>query len=804
MSVASLSGLFHDLRVGSATLARAPGFSFVVIATLALVIGANATVFSVMHGVLWRPLPYPDPDRLVILDADYGGAPSAGISAAEAVDLRAEPNLFDGVATIVGNEAHVTIDGEMAHFVAASASDDALPLLGTPLALGRPLEASRDTGPNLTMRSVVVSHRLWRQQLGGDPYAIGRRIEVNNIDVEVVGVLAEDFRLLLPAKAGIPELVDVWFPRPFDDNRRDRGQASIARLAPGVSLDDTRARLGLLAQRFAADYPAMYDRGGLRLHAAPLHDLLTANVTRSLWVLAGAIAAVLLIGCVNIANLMLARIRARSREFAIRQALGAGRARLAQQLLGEAAVLAAIGAACGFALAFAGVRLLGWLNPSLPRGSTVTVTTEAAMFVAGIAVLATLALGLLPMRAGCADAPAPLHAGRGASARPRLRRLQRFMVVAEVALSIVPLVAAGLMLRTFVNLSSAPLGFDTDGIISARIAFSFADFPRTADRVRLLESSLERVRALPGVTGAAAGGPVPFSGWEQTRAYGRSGEPELTSRGVFQSVLPGYIPLLGTRLLAGRDFTDDDIHGERPVVIVERRIAEQLWPDGALGKHLSLGPGMRELEVIGVSEPVRVTSVRDDALPHVFVPYHVWAFQPSLVVRSSMSAAALAPALKDAVESLGTRRPVFDIAPLRSYVDRSIGDARFMALVLGGFALAAVLLTAIGLYGTLAYLASFRTAEFGVRMALGATAAQVLRTVAGEGLLLTAVGTGIGLAGAIAAARALEALLYGVTPADTATMVTTGAAMAVIAVAASLQPAWRAARSDPSAALRAD
>jgi putative ABC transport system permease protein len=799
-----MNGLLTDLKFGARMIARTPIFSVVVIATLALVIGASATVFSVMHAVLWRPLPYPSAERLVVVDADFGTVRSAGISVSEAIDLREQRDLFDRLATILGPDASVTVDGEMQHFSSVLATDDALALFGTPLMLGRPLDSARDIGADGTMHAVVVSHRLWERWLGADPAAIGRHIEVNNIDVEVVGVLSPEFRTFLPSIAGIPDNADVWLPLRVtrDSANRGGGLLFIARLAPGVDAERAQAGLEVVAKRFTADNPSAYANGPLRLFVEPLQQVLTRAVVRPLWVLAGAIALVLVIGCVNIANLMMARARARASELAVRHALGAGRLRLARQFLSEAALLGAIGAVGGFALAHAGVALLDWLEPShLPRETTIAVTSDVALFVAALALLVTVIFGLLP--AFGAQSLDPLRVGRGAPDRPGFRRLQRVMVVAEVAFSIVPLFAAGLMLRTFVNLTNAPFGFNPDNAVSAQIAYSFADFRNTADLVTLLRSALERARALPGVEAAGVGGPVPFDGWQQTRAYRPSGATDSVARATFQVALPGYLNALGTRLLEGRDFSDDDIDSRRAVVIVDERIAAELWPDGALGQRLKLdnGPPPAEYEVIGVSESLRVMNVRDAAVRHVFLPYHVFPYRPALVLRGNVDAGVLAPMVKEAVESLGTRRPVFDIVPLRSYLDRAIGDARFMMLVLVGFAAAAVLLTAVGLYGTLAYLTSVRRPELGLRVALGATTAQIVRRVASEGLLLATIGAAIGFVGAMVAARAMQALLYGVPSADGVTLLVTAVIVAVTALVAAVHPAWRAGRADPAAVL---
>jgi putative ABC transport system permease protein len=806
--IAPLETLARDLRYGARMVRRSPGFTLVVGLTLGLVIGANATVFGVMHAVLWRSLPYPDADRLVLIESELQtGGRHAGIADAESLDIRAEPGLFERIGNAATVDAHVNVDGDMERVPAASVSDDVLPMLGAePMALGRALESAIDGGVDSTVRAVVISHELWVRRFARDPRVIGRHIEVNNLDVEVVGVLRPGFRLYVPVMAGAPEVIDVWFPRGFENDRRVRFQTTVAKLAAGSTIRDARTRLDLIARRTAAAHPASYPNGSLRFFADPLQERLTAGVRQPLWVLGGAVAFVLLIGCVNVATLMLARARSRQPEMALRRALGAGRFRIARQLLAEAAILGFIGAALGLAVTYAGIELVDWLRPAhLPRQASVRVTAEVVAFVAVLAVAVILIVGLVPAFISSEGAAAALRVGRSAVQRAGTRRVQRALVVAEVALSIVPLVAAGLMLRTFVNMTGEPLGFDPANVVTAKVAFSFRQFPDAGSRVRLLGEAIDRVRQLPGVQDVAIGGPLPLDGLPQTATYAIASAPGITLPTTLQSVFPGYLRVTRTPLLAGRELTDDDVVRQQNVAIVDERIAERHWPEGALGRRIVLSR-MRnsvELEIVGVSRAVRATSVRHEPLPHVFVPYHVWAIGPSLVVRTPLSAAAIGPDIKRVVESLGTRRPVFDILPMQEFVDRSVQDTRFVMLVLTGFATAALLLTAIGLYGTLAYLTALRAQEFGVRMALGATTSRILRSVAHEGLGMAAAGAALGVVGAVWVSGLLQGLLYDVTPLDGVTLTGVVLVVGVVALGAVLHPAWRAARTNPMRVLRA-
>jgi putative ABC transport system permease protein len=800
----------RDIACGVRTMRRSPGFALVVVGTLALCIGANVTMFSVMNAVLWRQLPYPDAERLVVVDADYRGTASAGISDGEAADLRAEPGLFDLVATLWRVDANLTDGSDYEQVAAASATDDAVQLLGgVPLAYGRSLEARRDHGADGYVDAVVISHELWRRRYNADPLVVGRHTQINNLDVEIVGVLPPGFRAFLPGNAAFPEVVDVWFPRKFEPaDRRTRGPVTIARLAPGVSIEQAHTRVETLAGRFSTQYAADYNGMSFRPIVRPLHEVLTARARPALWALTAAVWFVLLIGCVNIANLMLARARVRAPEIAVRRALGAPRSRLIAQFFTESAVLTIIGAASGFLLAFAGLAFVEWLRPlHLPRQSQITIDGMAAAYTVALTVLVTLAFGVVPPLSAIGSSNAALRAARSEVQRAGMRRTQRALVVAEVALSIVPLVAAGLMLRTFINLSNAPIGFNPDDVVTAKPAVSVRLFQGTRAQLRLFETIMDRVRRLPGVEAVSAGGPLPLDDLQFIRTYGRVDEAlPLVSRATMQSALPGYIAITGMTLRAGRDFTIDDMMNERAVVIIDERVATRLFPNGAVGQRMALDRGRKAapVEIIGVTNAVRAMRVDDDSLPHILVPYHFYGLQMPLVIKTSQSAAALAPAMKQIAHDVGMRRPIHSIRPMQDYVDAAIADRRFTMLVLIGFGAASLLLAAIGVYGTLAYLTSQRRQEFGLRMALGASAGRILRSVAGEGLWLSALGGVVGIAGAAALASGLRDLLYDVAPFDVTTLVGVTALVAVASLLAAVHPAWRAAGVDPAATLRAE
>jgi predicted permease len=799
----------RDIRFAWRLLARSPWFSVVATLTLALGIGANVAVFSVMHAVLWRSLPYPDADRLVLVRVDARGVVNAGAASGEVLDLRARSRLFESLETMNGVDAHVFAGGEYERVAAASVTDGVLEVLGAaPPALGRTLRAAEDVGQPW-VRSIVISDDLWRRQFGGDPSVLGRRVQVNNLDVQIVGILHPGFRVFLPPETLAAEQIDVWFPTNLESTRDHRGLPLIGRLREGATSVQAQAELDALAAQFLADYPGDYPGGTLRFSVLPLRKALTSEVEPALFALAGAVAFVLLIACVNVANLMVARGRARDRELAVRRALGATRARLVRQLLAESLLLACAGAAGGLLLGHLGVGLLDWMRPAhLPRQSEIGIDATVVLFTVAAAALTPLAVGLLPaLRIVSAREAFSLTSSRSETALPAMRRLQRGLVIVEVGLAIVPLVAAGLMLRTFVNLIQAPIGFDPSHVLTAQVPISFRNSHDIPARVSLLQEVLHRVRELPGVDDVSAGAPLPFDSSQVTRRFGRGDDPSAPmSLGTLQSVMPGYLRIMGIELREGREFDAQDQAARRPVVIVDERIAQQLWPEGALGKRLAMqvGRGRAALEVIGVTNAVRVTRVRDEGLPHFFVPYHVYSINMSLVIKTGESAAALGPAIRRIAESLGTRRAVFDIRPMNDYVAQSIVDTRFTLLVLLAFAVASILLAGVGLYGTLSYLISQRTREFGVRMALGASARQLVRAVVGEGAALAVIGAAIGLAGALAATTLLRGLLYEVTPFDVPTLLFVCLLVTLVAVVAAARPAWRVTRIDPTLALRSE
>ena len=803
-----------DVRYAWRSLRRSPGFAVVVIATLALGIGASLTMFGLMHAVLWRPLPYPEPDRIVMIEVDARKVSDTGATRAEVRGLRERSQSLEQVAVISPIDANLEYSGEMEHIAAAMVSDDFLPLLGARPALGRTLDARIDMGRQLGKQKVlaiVISDALWRRRFSADPGVIGKVVRVNNFDVGIAGVLPSGFRLFLPPSLNAQEQIDIWFPYDLGSADTYRGIPVAARLRPGVTLEQANAELQTLAGQFMRELPGAYASGNLHFTARRLHDAMTRDSRTALFLLSGAVGFVLLIACVNVANLMLARGAARHRELEIRRALGAARVRIIRQLVTESLMLALAAAVVGLLCARFGLEAIGHLTAShIPLQSRIGMDAPVLLSAVALAILTTMLFGLLPAWKLASGAIGEvLTAGRGQTAGSGARRLQRALVIAEVALSIVPLACGGLMLRSFMNLLHAPLGFDPSNLVTAKVPVSVGRFPGTAQRWALLLDVLDRVRAIPGVRAVSATRPLPLAPDQDTRRVGRADQPDALPILATQQVgIPGFLGVIGTPLREGRDFSVNDIEAQRDVALIDEGLAKKLWPEGAIGKRMAVFRNglTHQPEIIGVTGIVRATRVRDDNIPHFMIPFSASPVpvEMSLVVKTRESAERMAAPIKAAVDASHGGRAAFDVRAMDSYVSDSIGDTRFILFVLAAFAGVSVLLAAVGLYGTLAYLTAQRTREFGIRLALGCSIRGLIAIVFRESVVLAVVGAAVGLAGATAATTAIRRLLYGVRPIDGVTLLGVLGLLGIVALGAAAVPGWRATRIDPQTSLRSE
>lgn len=813
----------QDVRYACRSLLRSPAFTLMVLATLALGIGANLTMFSLMRAVLWRPLPYPEPNRLITIQVDARNVPGAGATSQELIELQKRSRSFEQVSTIDPVDASLQYAGEREDVAAARVSDEFLSLLGGRPALGRTIDSRFDAARQQVF-SILISDDLWRRRFAHDRGVIGKTVRINNVDMQIAGVLPAGFRLFLPPSVDGVEQIDVWLPYPIDPAIPYRGIPILARLRPGVTLERANAELQTLAAQFQQQFPEFYtsskgwqaspaDRGpGAKVHftATLLHDDMTRGTRPALFLLSGAVGFVLLIACVNVANLMLARGSARQRELQIRRALGAGRMRLVRQLLTESLLLAVSSAAIGLFCARFGLQAIGRQTAThIPMQSRVGLDASVMLCALLLSVGTSILFGLLPAwRLASGEPGRALSAGRTETAASGARRVQRILVVAEVALSIVPLVCGGLMLRSFLNLLHSPLGFNPVGVVTASVPLDLKRYPQARQKWLLLQDLLDRVRALPGVLSVSAANPLPLAADQQTRRVGRSDRPDTPPILATQQIaIPGYLKVVGAPLREGRDFTVDDIAAQRDVTIIDEPLAKRLWPEGAIGKRLAIyrTGWQQNLEVVGVTAAVRVTRVRDESIPHFMIPGPLfYSNQMSLVIRTHQTAAQMGPGIKRAVEAAQGGRAVSNIQPMSDYVSDSIGDTRFVLGVLAAFAGASVFLAAVGLYGTLTYLGMQRTREFGIRLALGSSTGAIMAIVMRESMRLTLAGTALGLLGASAVAGAVRELLYGVRPLDAVTLAGVVGLVGLVAFGAAGLPAWRAMRIDPHTSLRSE
>jgi len=804
--------IWQDVRYAVRGLARRPGFAAVVVATLTLGIGANAAIFSVVNGILLRPLPFAEPERLVQLGQQD---PYWTVSEPEFMDYRRGARAFERVAAYAGSDVSLTGTGEPERVEAARVSDDFFATLGVAPARGRafaPDEEAPGSGPAPV---VIISDALWRRRFGADPGIVGRSVIVNNAPRTVVGVMPPHLDFPSPRTA-------LWLPLRLNPDslwtRNNHYLTVIARLAPGVTAERAGAQLNTLARRWMRDFPETYfpDKP-LTVAVTPVRDAILGATRPFLVALLGAVGFVLLIACVNVANILLARGESRRKELAIRTALGASGRRLARQLLTESALLAGAGGALGLLVAWLGARALVALAPSaVPRLDLVAMDARVLAFTAAVALATGLLFGLAPaLRATRGVAAETLKRGGKGSATGGSHRTRRALVVTEVALAVVMLAGAGLMLRSLAKLRAIELGFDQRDVLTMRLSLPAAEYDdaRAAEYYRELTA---RAATLPGVLGAAAVRQLPLEregddGWS-IAVDGRT--PRAISEAPVATpaqVTPDYFRVMRIPLLRGRGFTAADRADAAPVAVVNETMARQLWPGAyPVGRTLRMfSEGKPWVTVVGVVRDVRSNGLLVDVpavmyFPHAQTGASTYSTPRSmaLVVRTAGDPAALAGALRRTVRALDANVPISAVQSMDQVVAGRLASRRFSTVLLGSFAALALALAGVGIYGVIAFGVSQRTYELGLRMALGAQRRAVLRLVVAEALGMTLVGLGLGLAGALAVGYLARSLLVGVPVADVPTLALVSAALAGVAILASALPARRASLVSPTEALR--
>jgi putative ABC transport system permease protein len=801
----------QDLRYALRGLARTPAVTAVILGTLALGIGANTAIFSVVRGVLIRPLPYRDVERIVEISHE---APYGSVSEPEFMDYRRDAVGLDRLAAFTGGEATLTGTDEPERIRFARVSDGFFDILGTPALLGRTLldEDDRRGGP----RVVVISEGLWRRRFGGDPAVVGSDIALSGTSVTVVGVMPTEFAY---PSAG----TSVWSPLRLDPDslwtRNNHYLRLIGRLSSGSTRASVVAGLHTLTRRWLTDFSETYFPGKpLTATVTPLRDTIVGSTRPYLLALLGAVGLVLLIACVNVANLLLARGEARRKELAIRTALGASRRRIAAQLLTESALLALLGGAAGLLLGWWGVRALVALAPSsIPRLDAVGIDGGVLLFTLATAVATGALFGIVPAlraaRSGTADT---LRDGGKSSRTHSSRAMRRGLVIAEVALSVVMLAGAGLLVRSLISLQRIDLGFRPENVMTMSVSL-----PRDyagGRNVLLFDRLLQEIRALPNVQSAAAASWLPLAdvrgnSWsimlDGVVVENISESPSATP----QAVTPEYFRTIGMSIVRGRGFTDSDRADAPYVAVVNETMARQMWAGAdPIGHTLKMfGDEAPWVTVVGVARDVRTWGYLMDTPPTMYFPYaqaeSTAYFAPvamSVVVKVSRDPASLVPAVRAMLRKMEPGAPVFDARTLEDVTESAIGDRRFATALLTSLAALAVTLAAIGIYGVISYGVTRRRYEIGIRMALGAERGSVLRLVLGEGVGLTAVGVAIGLVAAVGSSRLLRSLLVGVSSVDPVTLITVAGALVGVALLASLFPAKRAMAVSPTEALRAE
>jgi len=813
-----MNSLLQDLRYAVRQLRKSLGFTAVAVITLALGIGANTSIFSVVNGVLLRPLAFKDPDRLVRVwhvppAKSFPGMTKFAVSAANYLDWERQNHVFEGMAiysfhgfTLTGSDKPEQID-------ACSATSGFFSTLGVQPMLGRVFLPEEDQPGHADV--VVLSHRFWQEHFGSNPGIVGHDIKMDGRSILVAGVM--------PASFQFPEFAQMWTPMAWTDQekavRGEHHSVVVARLKPGVDLKRAQAEMNTISSRLEQQYPE--DNKGWGAVVVPLHDDLVNDVRPALLVLLGAVGFVLLIASVNVANLGLARTFSRQKEIAIRTALGATSVRVLRQVLTESVLIALVGGALGLTFAHAGIRLImAFLADKLPRSIEVGLDLKVLAFTAVISIVAGILAGVLPaVRLTRGDVNQSLKQGLGRTDSDSSgQRTRSVLVVSEVALSLILLVGAGLMIRSFQMLHGVNPGFDSRNVLTMTAMVSRAKFPVAAQQIAFFEQVLQRVRTLPGVEAAGVGDDIPLDNQGSHQPVAIEGRPTLPMSEQpevdVRLISPGYMSALHIPILRGRDIGDTDLAGRPGVILVSESMARQFWPgEDALGKRLTLTfyPGAVR-EVVGIVGDVKLDSLDETRpstalyfpLDQVSVPANGgWSsFPMTLVVRSSSGSTGLVSAVSNAVHEADREMPLRDIQTMDDLVANSLTQQRFNMLLLGAFSGLALLLAAVGIYSVLSYSVKRSVREIGIRLALGARLGDVLRMVVFEGMKPTLLGVAIGTGGALALGRLLSGLIYGVKPTDPLTFVAVAFLLTLIALVASTIPAYRATKVDPLVALR--
>jgi putative ABC transport system permease protein len=802
----------RDLLFSARSLSRRPGFTLVAVLTLALGIGSNVAIFSAIYGVLLRPLPYPQPDRLTVLWAQWPKLEIPRVSHTGG-DFRTYQRLaksFEGIAAVGSLRQNLTGSDEPAQVQVGWVSRNFFSVLATKPALGRSF------APDEPSNSLILSDGFWHGQLGADPGVIGRTVQLDGQPFTVIGVLPRGFKLHMSADVGISTNIDAWKP-PDEVKAPDRWVVSelklstlrvIGRLRPGVTVAQAQAEMDRISEQLQAQFPD-HAEAGFRVDVQPLHREVVGHVEPALRAVQAAVGLVLLIACLNVANLLLARAQGRQREIAVRLSLGSGIGGVARQMLIEALVLAIAGTALGLLLASWGIHLLMTLKPAnFPRLESISLDPPVLVFAVGLMLASTLVSGLVPaLRIRSWNLNGVLKEN-SLQSRGGDSRLSKMLIIFEVAMSLVLLLGTGLLVRSFARLQDVRPGFDTQNLLTFSISLPGARYEAPLDSAAFIARLENSIESLPGVTSAAMVWPLPLEGqiW-----YGPYVSPERAAQDVqlladYRIISPSYPEAIGARLIEGRHLRDTDTHA----ILIDQRFAEQNWPGrSALGRTIQANPVSEQetFQVVGVIENIRHKDLRSDGRETFYLPAKGWSWtdwEICFVVRTADDPQALIGPIREKLRLIDPQIPMAKVRPMESYVSDALGANRFALALMLVFSVTSLILAAVGLYGVVAYALGRRTREIGIRMALGASRWQIFARSIREGMIPVLLGIGLGLLGSFTLAKVISGLLFGVGMGDPLTYVAMAALLVLIALLACFVPARRAVYLNPMNAIYQD
>ena len=823
-----MTTLFQDVRYGLRLLWKSPSFTIVAVLSLALGVGANTAIFSVVNAVLLRSLPFSHPDRLVKIVANNRGvgAQDIGLSVPELDDLRTRAGVFDQVTATQGGPTNLTGGERPQHLELLEVSPNYFSMLGTSAHIGR-VFGPGDEAPGFA-EAAVISDSLWAHGFGRDPGVLGRRLQLDNDPYTIVGVLPPGFRH--PGRTVTTD-VEIWitagfradpFPKPDRSLRYLPG--AIGLLKPGISLEQAQSRLNAFTAQLRAEYATDYPAGsGWSIEVEPLQESLVGNVRPMLLVLMGAVVLIILLALVNVANLLLARASGRQREMAVRLAMGATRSRMIRQLLTESMILSLVSGVVGVLTAIAALHFVQFLPARIPRLAEVQVDWTVLAFALLVSLLAGLGFGLVPaLQSSKAEIAVAIREGaRGSGTSGKTNRLRGLLIASESALAVVLMVGAGLLLRTFWGLLQENPGFNPSRIVAANL---YLPVPNNPDMDRyakpeilnsFVREAVRRVSAIPRVDLASMTTDLPVTHLSRRRPVNIEDRPDESGKGLFSeitSVTPEYFKVLQASLVRGRYFTEDDDTGKQPVAIVDESAGRTYWPDSdPIGRRLSIRSTRGAANppwctVVGVIKDIKSDGLDQSGAPHIYRTIYQFpgprSLSLSVTVRTSLPATSLEPLIRREIQAIDPDLPVFNVRTMNEVIDGSLASRRFSAELVGVFAVVALLLASVGIYGLLAYMVGQRAHEIGVRMALGATPSTIGKMIVSRSASLAGIGVVIGLILSGIMAPLVSSLLYGVRPIDPEVFIAVPLILMVVVLLASYIPARRAARVSPIVALR--